>query len=123
MTCLNVWSFFTCVGSTEELVEGIFNFCLVLHVVHLFCWASQVALMVKNLHAKAGAVRDVGSIPGWGRSLEEGLGSLLQYSCLESPKDRGAWWATVRKVAESDTTERLSTHACTFSIRAFNTLI
>ena len=79
--------------------------------------------MVQNPPANAVDVRDVGSIPGWGRSLEEGLGSLLQYSCLESPKDRGAWWATVRKVAESDTTERLSTHACTFSIRAFNTLI
>ena len=123
MTCLNVWSFLTCVESTEELVEGIFNFCLVLHAVHLFCWASQVALMVKNPHAKARAARDVGSIPGWGRSLEEGLGNLLLYSCLESPMDRGAWWATVRKVTKSRTRlKRLSTHAFTFSIRAFNTI-
>ena len=57
--------------------------------------------MVKNLPANAG---DVGLIPGLGRSLEEGNGNPLQYSCLENPTDRGARWATVHGVAiESDT--------------------
>jgi hypothetical protein len=43
---------------------------------------------------------DVGSIPGLGRS-DEGNGYPLQYSCLENPIDRGAWWATVHGVAKS----------------------
>ena len=40
-------------------------------------------------------VEDPGSIPGWGRSVREENGNPLQYSCLENPMDRGAWWATV----------------------------
>ena len=44
---------------------------------------------------------DLGSIPGSGRSPGEGNGSPLQYSCLENPMDRGAWWATVHRVAKS----------------------
>ena len=43
---------------------------------------------------------DLGSIPGRGRSPEEGNGNPLQYSCLENSMDRGAWWATVHGVAE-----------------------
>ena len=58
-------------------------------------WFSQVALVVKNLLAKAGDTRDVGSVPGSGRSHGGGHGNPLQYSCLENPMDRGAWWATV----------------------------
>ena len=50
-------------------------------------WASQVALVVKNLPANAGDVRDVGSIPGPGRSPGEGHGNPLQYSCLENPHE------------------------------------
>ena len=44
---------------------------------------------------------DPGSIPGSGRSPGEGNGNLLQYSCLENPMDRGAWWAAVNGVAMS----------------------
>ena len=54
--------------------------------------------MVKNLPAKAG---DAGLIPGLGRSLGEGNGNPLQYSCLRNPMDKRAWWATVHGVAKS----------------------
>ena len=59
--------------------------------------------MVKNLPVNAGDVRDVGSIPGLGRSPGGGRGNLLQYSCLENPMDRGAGWFTVHQVAKSQT--------------------
>ena len=56
--------------------------------------------VVKNTLANAGDTR---LIPGWGRSPGEGIGNLLQYSCLENPMDRGAWQATVYGVAKSRT--------------------
>ena len=67
---------------------------------------SQVALVVKNPPANAGDTEDMGSILGLRRSLGEGNGNPLQYSCLENPRDGGAlvgchlWGHT-----ESDTTE------------------
>ena len=54
------------------------------------CWASQVALVVKNPPTKARDGRDTSLIPGLGRSPGGGHGNPLQYSCLESPMDRGA---------------------------------
>ena len=48
--------------------------------------------MVKNPAANAGDVKDVGSIPGSGRSPGGGHGNPFQYSCLENPMDRGTWW-------------------------------
>jgi len=64
--------------------------------------------MVKNLPVNAGDLRGVGLIPGLGRSPGVGHGNPLQYSCLENPMDRGAWWATVHRVAKSRT--RLKQH-------------
>ena len=54
-----------------------------------------MVLVVKSPPAKAGDVRDTGSIPGFGKSLGGGIGNPLQYSCLKNSVDRGAWWATV----------------------------
>ena len=69
--------------------------------------------MVKNPAASAGDIRDASSIPSSGRSPGGRQGNLLQYSCLENPMDRGAWQATVGKVAKSQTgLKRLGTHAC-----------
>ena len=65
--------------------------------------ASQVAPVVKNLPANAGDIRDSGLIPGLERSPGGGNGNPLQYSCLENPMDRGAWQATVYRVAKSRT--------------------
>ena len=69
-----------------------------------------MALVVKNPPANAGDIRDVGSVPGQGRSPGEGNGYPLQCSCLENLRDRGAWLAPVHRVSKSDTTE-VSTHA------------
>ena len=54
---------------------------------------------------------DTGLIPGWGRSPGEGHGNPLQYSCPKNPMDRGSWRTTVQRLAQLDTTERLSTDA------------
>ena len=57
--------------------------------------------MVKEYSCSAGATGDKGSIPGYERSPGEEHGNPLQYSCLENPMDRGAWQATVHRVAKS----------------------
>ena len=54
--------------------------------------------VLKNLPVNVG---DVGSISGSGRSPGGGNGNPLQYSCLENPTDRGAWWAIVHRVVRS----------------------
>ena len=74
-----------------------------------FYWASQMALVVKNLPANAGDRRDTGSIPGSGKFPGEGNDNLLQYSGLENPRDRGVWWAIVQGITKSQT--QLSTHS------------
>ena len=61
--------------------------------------------MEKNPPANAGDINDSGSIPGSGRFLGGGQGNPFQYSCLENPRDRGAWQASINTVAELDTTE------------------
>ena len=66
-------------------------------------WVSQVAQWLKNLPANARDARDAGSIPGLERSPGVGNSNPLQYSCLENPRDRGAWWAAAYGVAQSRT--------------------
>ena len=66
------------------------------------CWY-QVVLAVKNPPANGREKGDTGSIPGLGRSPREGNGNSLQYCCLESPMDRGAWQTTVHGVIKGET--------------------
>ena len=74
--------------------------------------ASQVTLLVKNQSANAGAVRDLGAIPGPGRFPGGEHGNPPQYSCLDNPVDRGAWRATVQEVTKNQTwPKQLSMHA------------
>ena len=72
----------------------------------ILSWDFPGGTVVKNLLANAG---DTGSIPESGRSPGEGNGDPLQYSCLENPRDREAWQATIHGVVKQlDTTERLN---------------
>ena len=64
--------------------------------------------VVRNLLVNAGATGDLSTIPRSRRFPGEGNGSPLQYSCLESPMDRGAWWATVHGATELDTNDRVT---------------
>ena len=59
--------------------------------------------VVKNPPGNAGDEGDAGLIPGLGRSPEEGNGNPLQYYSLETPMDRGGWWATVHGITKSQT--------------------
>ena len=76
--------------------------------------ASQVALVVKNPPANARDIRDVGLIPGLKRSPGGEHGNPLQYSCLENPMGRGAWWTAVHGVAKNWT--RLSDFTFTLTV-------
>jgi len=68
--------------------------------------------VVKEWPANAGGLRHAGSIPGSGRSPGGEHGSPLQYSCLENPMERGAWWNTIHRVTKSQTQlNQLSIHA------------
>ena len=65
--------------------------------------ASQLVAVVKKPLANAGDVRDVSLIPGLGTSSGGWQGNPLQCSCLQNTMDRGAWWATIHRVAKSQT--------------------
>ena len=65
--------------------------CKKLHIGKYVIGTSYVALVVKSLSASAGDIRDIGSVPGSRRSPGRGHGNLIKYSCLENPRDRGAW--------------------------------
>ena len=82
---------------------------------------SQVALMVKNLPANTGDIRDMGSIPGLWRFPGGGHGNPRQYSYLENPMDRGTLWAKVHRVTKSWTRlKRFRTRLKRFSTRTLN---
>ena len=71
-----------------------------------------VALLVKNLPVNAGDLQDAGLIPGSGRFPGGGHGNPCHYSCQENPMERGAWQATIHRVAKRRTqVKQLSTHA------------
>ena len=78
-------------------------------------WGSPGVSVVKNLPTNAGDSGEASSIPGLGRSPGGGNGNPLQYSCLENPRDRGAWWATVHGVRKSQ--KWLSMHAESEQVR------
>ena len=78
----------------------------------VLCCAMLAGSAVKEFTCNTEAAGDLGSIPGSGRSPGAGHGNPLQYSWLENPMDRGAWWALVRRVAKSQTRlKQFSTHA------------
>ena len=84
-------------------------------------YVSIGVLEVKNPPTSAGDVSDMGSIPGSGRSSGGGYSNPLQYSCLENLMDRGAWWATIHRVTQSQTqlkwlSTAQQTTFCSFSL-------
>ena len=90
--------------------------CVYIYLCVCACvWASKVALVVKNMLAKAEDIRVVGSIPGLKDPLEEGMTTHSSILAWRISVDRGAWQATVHRVARSQTRlKQLSTHARTY---------
>ena len=83
---------------THLNIENIYN------NIHLCIYGtSQVMLVVKNLPANSGDIRDTNWISESRRSPGGGNGNPLQYSCLENPTDKGTWWATVHGVTGCQT--------------------
>ena len=107
-------------ASSSVLIPAYLDFTLKETASHSFCFSSVLCSgepsanqILGTLHrdfpggldGKASCLQcgRLGSIPGSGRSSGEGNGDPLQYSCLENPMDRGAWWATVHRVSKSRT--------------------
>ena len=93
-------------------------------MVYLSLRASEVALPVKNPPANSGDIRDVNDenlTPGSGRSPGRGHGNPVQYSGLENPIDRGAYWATVHRVAKSRIRLKQQ-HACPHTYYLYDTV-
>ena len=103
LNCLSTWFYYTI---TLELV-------LIVMTSRGFPGDSLGEESVCN----TGNTGDGGSVPGWGRSPGGGYGNPLQYSCLENPVGRGAWWAIVYGVSKSQTRRQLSTHTCLMTSR------
>ena len=83
-------------------------------------WGLPSGLAVKNLNCIAECAGDTGSVPGSGTSPGGGNGNLLQYYCLEYSIDSRAWWATVHRVAKSQTQQSDWTHNIPQHMYAFN---
>ena len=81
--------------------------------IHIYICASQVVLVVKNLSANAGDIRNAGSIPGLRRAPGGGHGNPLQCSSLENPMNRGARWAMVHRVTKRHNWSNWAHSACT----------
>ena len=101
-------------ATSQKTNNKIFVIC------YFSMWLPRWLSGKKNLPANAGDTGDSGSVPGSGRAPWEEYGKPRQYSCLENPADKGAWWATplwaiVHKVTESQTW--LSNWACTWKSR------
>ena len=75
--------------------------CITCYPSRYIKFGSQVAVVVENPSANAGDIRDMGSMPGLGRSPRGGHSNPLQYSCLENLMDRGAWGPAVQWVVNS----------------------
>ena len=92
-----------------ELLDFIYNITssFIKHVTKNFLLLLLIygGASCKEPARNAGDLRDIGSIPGLGRSPGDGHGNPFQCSCLENPIDRGDWRATIHTVTESDTTK------------------
>ena len=80
--------------------DAMYNVINIINPALCYIWGFPCGSVVKNPPANAG---EAGFISRSGRSPGEGNGNPLQYSCLENPMDRGAWWATIHEIAELDT--------------------
>ena len=117
LVLIGKFSEFSCIPQTYKFLEN--PFLQPLHDIHGDSRISsgkvqlgdfQAVLVVRNPPSNAGDISGTGSIPESGRSYGRGHGNPLQYSCLENPMDRGAWWASPWGRSESDTTEQLHFH-------------
>ena len=96
---------------------NVFLVYLQFFFLHFLMHLYFIVLLVKNLPANAGDIRDLGSIPGSKRSPGGGHDNQPWYSCLENLLDRGAWRATVQSVAKSRTRlRRISTHTQIYGV-------
>ena len=101
--CVNLCVLYVCIHTCICVHTCLFVNIYVFVCFYVHMCASQEVLVVKNLPSNETDIRDMGLIPGSGRSPQGGYGNPLQYSWLENPMDGGAWWATVHRVKKSQT--------------------
>ena len=99
----------------EQVASRSISLYIYIHIYIYIYIGFPIGTSGKEPPASFGYIRDVGSIPGLGRSSGGGHGNALQYSCLENPMDRGTWQAIVHRVAESWTSlKQLSVCVCVY---------